>query len=856
MLDMEQGVVEPKANVLGHGRKTLSALEEQRAIGEVGTLTDVTNARQTVVLERRYKNPVVFAQSPSYNGADPTAVRVDNVKSNQFDIFLAEPSDANGMHGNETVSYAVLETGFHHLIDGTRLEVGMLSTSATVGGLITNDQWETVSFGTLFPTAPAVFSQIQTFTAGENDYLHLRHRNRSTSGVDVALEQEEWITTQHGLPETVGYLAIEMGSSGNWGPTMSFEVGSTPSEVTDSFYDLAFNTLFATPPAFLSSLDSYIGHDNSVVRYENLSATGVRVRIQEDTTADPSTEHHSGEIVNYLAIEGAGTLMASAVQWDIGEVGRITNLTHEIQTITLSHQYSNPVVFAQSASYNGPAPVSVRVNNVQSNQFDIYLTEPSNENGTHTSETVSYIVLEAGIHYLSSGKRIEVATVTTAATAGNQLLNQWQTVDFDSPFSVTPVILSQIQTHSTGGEDYLQVRYYDKSAAHVVLALEQAEAVTTQHAVPETIGFLAMEPGIGAWSGLSYETNNTPTSVKDVFSNLVYTQTFTGTPEFLTSLSTYVGVDNAHVRTNHATEKGVEIKVQEDTTFDTDLLHGSGESVAYLVIGKAGLLTARLPMIPPQVVAVLREGSEDTLESLAFTFNENVTVTSNALQLTTDSPVGATVNLAGAGFHYNENNFTATWDLSGVAGVTPARYTATLDASQVTDTSFKNLDGNTDGSGGDDYTYHFLVATRGDVDLNGYVDLLDFNTLTYHYDPWGSNPGNDWSKANFDGDADVDITDFIEMLRNYSPFGYATQAVNVASSSSTAVLTAADSARQKIQASETLVANSAIVKVHDDSSATDRVFSNWDDQTDATLFLSDTTVRRRRGAPLPESDLS
>ena len=68
-----------------------------------------------------------------------------------------------------------------------------------------------------------------------------------------------------------------------------------------------------------------------------------------------------------------------------GEVGRITDLTHEVQTIVLSKSYTNPVVFAQPVTSNGADTAIARVRDVQSDRFDIFLAEPSNLNGIHLS---------------------------------------------------------------------------------------------------------------------------------------------------------------------------------------------------------------------------------------------------------------------------------------------------------------------------------------------------------------------------------------------------------------------------------------------------------------------------------------
>ena len=62
-----------------------------------------------------------------------------------------------------------------------------------------------------------------------------------------------------------------------------------------------------------------------------------------------------------------------------------------------------------------------------------------------------------------------------------------------------------------------------------------------------------------------------------------------------------------------------------------------------------------------------------------------------------------------------------------------------------------------------------LTGSPGDTDLDGDVDIVDFNTVAVHYDPWGLNPGNHWAQGNFDGDDDVDITDVTTVLRHFAP---------------------------------------------------------------------------------------
>ena len=752
------------------GSGMLSATVGQLEIGQFGVITDLTNAVQTIFLDRTFDSPVVFAQSPTANGGQPVAVRINNVLSDRFSIYLAEPSNEDGTHGTETVTYLVLEAGEHQLVDGTRLEVGTRTTGASVGPQVT-DQWEAVSFSSSFASTPVVLTQIQT--ALDVPYLVTRQDAVSATGLTVALQQEETIATQH-VPETIGYLAIESGA-GVWNGHV-FEAGNTGTVVTDAMTTVSFDRRFPDVPALLTSMNTYVGKDSAHVRYSNLSDEDVDLLIGEDTTVDTELTH-GGEDVSYLAISGSGMLTATVAQLDIGEVGVITDLTHEVQTILLDREFIDPVVFAQSPTANGTQPVAVRVDQVMSDRFSIYLTEPSNENGQHNiAETVTYVVVDAGVHELADGTRLEVGTRTTGATVGQLVADEWEAVTFASPFASTPVVLTQIQTVS--GLPYLMTRQTATGATGFQLALNQEEAITTQH-VAETVGYLAIDSGVGVWKGHVFEAIRTPAVVTDSWTTISFGQSFATVPALLTSLDTYVGVDNSHLRYGNLSEDNVQLQVGEDTTSDTELVHVA-EKVGYLAIGGIGRLTANAPLTPPIVTSVVRDGeadTHDTLDTLAITWDQSVNVAAVDLTLRNDSAGGTLVNLTGIAFQYDGLTRTATWDFAGVSGIVPAYYTAILNSSAISNGAGVPLDGDGNGAAGEDFASLQLVARRGDVDLDGNVDIADFNLLATNFDPHGDSPGNGWSQGNFDNDADTDITDFVALVRNFDPSGYGLSAV-------------------------------------------------------------------------------
>ena len=285
-------------------------------IGEMGTITDLTDQKRTVTLTRAYTQPVVFTQPASFNSADPVIVRVSDVQSNQFEIFLAEPSDRNGLHREqETVSYVVLEAGSHWLSDGTHIEVGTVETDAAVGVNIAAPAFEAIDFRASFTDLPVVFSQTQTM-AGEA-YLSTRQWPATMSRFLVALEGEEQFGPAHSS-ETIGYLAIDSGS-GTWNE-MPFIAAS--SVFTDDFRSVTFTeSNFTGVPKFLASLSSYVGIDNVHLRLHDLDRDCVTLKIEEDTTFDTEIAH-SSENVSYLAIDGQNPLLAVARSLGDGQTKR------------------------------------------------------------------------------------------------------------------------------------------------------------------------------------------------------------------------------------------------------------------------------------------------------------------------------------------------------------------------------------------------------------------------------------------------------------------------------------------------------------------------------------------------------
>ncbi len=294
-----------RVDVFGLGEAILDMADySTKNIGEVGSISNLSKTSQTITLLGDYKNPVIFAQPLSYNGADPSTVRLDNISNNSFTISIQEPSNKDGIHWMpEDFSYIVLEAGNWELEDGTRLEVGSLKTD----GLVTLGDWDTVNFESSFDTNPVVFSQVQTFNGA--DFVRTRQRDTSINGFAVGMEEEEARRYTGHVNETIGYFAIESGS-GNWSG-LEYQVGETGETFTDKWSTLDLGSNFDNAPQLLASIATYNGTDSAGLRYRYKANDSVEIKIEEETSLDAETAHMR-ESLSFLAIEGSGLLEAKA----------------------------------------------------------------------------------------------------------------------------------------------------------------------------------------------------------------------------------------------------------------------------------------------------------------------------------------------------------------------------------------------------------------------------------------------------------------------------------------------------------------------------------------------------------------
>jgi Ca2+-binding RTX toxin-like protein len=555
------------------GSGILSARKAQPIIAEYGTVSADHNA-VTVNLTQKYLNPVIFANVTTNTGAAPVTVRLDNIDGDSFDLWLQETSNLDGLHSVESVSWMAVEAGSWQLSDGTVLQAGTLESNS-----LTSQGFEQVDFGAAhFGTTPTVLSQVQTNIGA--DWVTTRQQNASSTGVEIAMQEEEAKNNSTHATEKLGWLA--------WGPGNSsvqdevIEAGNTGDNVGHANFNQAFTATFGTDPVLLAQLSSFDGADTSSARVKSVSTSNFVVNAQEDTSADAELTH-TMETVDYIALNGDGQISGSSFVPVIAAVGS-TSLGTASATINFGHEFINPIVFALPPSQNGAQPANVRISNVTSSGFDAAIQEPGNEDGIHITEMVNWVVFEAGNWELSDGTNLSVGSFDSSmlTSAG------WESVNFGGTFDAAPAVFSQVQTDNDPA--WITTRQRNTTTNSVEISMQEEEATNGGTHGTETIGWFAIDTGLGTWNGNPFEAATTAQTITNNFDTFAFNQSFGNAPKLLASLASYVGPDPTALRYQNLTNTGVDLRAMEETSADAELAH-SGEAVSIFGIEADGLLT-------------------------------------------------------------------------------------------------------------------------------------------------------------------------------------------------------------------------------------------------------------------------
>jgi parallel beta-helix repeat protein len=197
------------------------------------------------------------------------------------------------------------------------------------------------------------------------------------------------------------------------------------------------------------------------------------------------------------------------------------------------------------------------------------------------------------------------------------------------------------------------------------------------------------------------------------------------------------------------------------------ILDGAGNALGSGTPFNSALTVVPADVTPPAVTGRSFDYSTRP-HKITFQFSENVLpfLTVDDL-VVTNVTTGQVVPSTSFTLTYDTTTNTATFTFTGagtLAGVLPdGRYTATLLASGVTDAANNPLDGNADGTGGDDATLSFSFLA-GDADHSGNVNFDDLLILAKNYNKTGTS----FLLGDFDYSGNVNFDDLLILAKAYN----------------------------------------------------------------------------------------
>lgn len=563
-----------------------SELSDQ-VVGESG-LININHKWTTVNFTKDYIDPVVIASVNSNEGIAQLTLRIRNITSNSFDIQIDEWDYLDGRHLTEKVSYMVIESGVHRLDNGQMILAGNISAR--------HDLYH-VEFADEFEETPVVFSQ--TVTRNGGSAVTTRHSGIDTDGFNIWLQEEEGNDGKHTY-ETISWVAFdttvssfgELGFHSGLAENINHELSSV--DILQSFDNV---------PLFFVGLQTNFDSDTATVRVTDVTTDMASFFVQEERSGD-TENFHQFENVGFLAID-SGELTAET---QIGEAGRITNLTNQWRTVFLSQTYKNPVVVAGMVSLNEADPVTTRIRNVTSNSFDIQIDEWDYLNRTHGSEVVNYFVVEAGIHQLTDG---------TMIVANKDFANHnWRQLDYGYEFDEKPVLLNQVTSEEGGSAVNTRLRRVTKTGFEHLM--QEQESADGTHKLEE-MSWIAVERGFGNSNGKLFESFLFD-GIDHEGSELFFQSSFENVPIVLGSIHTYRDNDTVVLRVGEdgITDRSGSFFLQEETSFDPEVEHAVEQ------IGVFAIDSGLLPGITKDIFGSNVDGGVFTPQ--AFTIQQRMAV--------------------------------------------------------------------------------------------------------------------------------------------------------------------------------------------------------------------------------------
>ncbi|NQZ13705.1 MAG: type I secretion C-terminal target domain-containing protein [Alphaproteobacteria bacterium] len=400
----------------------------------------------------------------------------------QLDAFTTGLTTLNALGGSDSLNITSTSTALNNYgaNDANLLNLETIDASGAAAGVTVTMSGQSEGFTITGGVAA------DTLTGGTSaDVISGGNGNNILTG----LGGNDTITGGTGDDTILGGAGDDIltGGAGDdtiYGATIIGESGVETAIQTNSttWHTVTFSAAILNPIVKMSIMTNNDGDPYSV-RVRNVTENGFEWQIDEFDYLDGSRV--LAEQASWLAIsEGTHTLDNGSVI----QAGR-ANVTNETQTtVNFNSAFGTaPVVLSQIMTDNDSAAVVSRNRNINTTSFRVNMLEEEVADGTHATEEVGWIAIEAG-GSAASGFLVGATTPTVDHTV--------TTINFGGTFSNTPVFVHDQQTTNGSDTSWSQSEGVTTTTADVRIGEEQSRDAETNHPGTESVGYFALNEGL------------------------------------------------------------------------------------------------------------------------------------------------------------------------------------------------------------------------------------------------------------------------------------------------------------------------------------------------------------------------
>lgn len=277
----------------------------------------------------------------------------------------------------------------------------------------------------------------------------------------------------------------------------------------------------------------------------------------------------------------------------IGEVKIISNVKDSWETVNLANSYGNPVVVCTyNLKKDNNNEALVRIDNIQSQSFDVKIQNPENNNVNPNN--VYCVIVEEGSWTLSDGTSMEAYRVVSDGTNhdGDWSSDKMENVGYSQSYN-NPVVVGQVMSYNDSrwsafwSSDGNSDNPYDSSNLYLGKHVGEDSETTRNN---EILGYVVIEEGSGTLSGINYEAALGGDSIQGVDDSPPYSYGLGST--YSVGVVSNTGMDGynggwAVLYGNNPLSNQIDLAIDEDTIGDWERSHTT-EQVGYLVFDSEG----------------------------------------------------------------------------------------------------------------------------------------------------------------------------------------------------------------------------------------------------------------------------